>query len=202
MEANPEKYKIIPENLDPEDREAAADHLDERREEAVQPLENEPQKSEEERKVVDKINEYFREEMEALGFEFKPINPDQFHLLEGAEFKRHFPKIDERTGAFYSPKSSAIYLDKTKNPDRLGRYKVMFHEAGHYFSYQVYHANVDTRKLGEYRTGYLVDNPNEDEHSHFRGLNEAVLDKIVMEMLNKNKEDLLRTIDATQEEPN
>lgn len=192
------EINIHPESLSKEDREGAINHLLNRRNEAESKQAGELEKTPEELQVIEKINEYYRHELEDLNLEFNAINPGRFHVYTTDAFHKKFPKVGNRVAAFHSDLSGAIYLNKSKTFGRLGLYKTMFHEAGHEFSYHKYNVDVNDRKIAEDRSGYSVRNLKEINHEHLRGLNEAILDKIVQDILNKNMEDFSKTINIQE----
>lgn len=99
-------------------------------------------------------------------------------------------KYRDKSGGMNQITNSA-YIEKSGR-SRLALYKTIFHEAIHIASFRKYHADAEQRIFQSYRTGYNTQHTREENHEHFRGLNEAVVDKTVMDILRKHQEELIR----------
>lgn len=86
--------------------------------------------------------------------------------------------------------------DKT----RLQAYKSLLHEVVHQISYRSVYANPETRETYVIRSGYNNNQATEEHHEHFRGMNEAVVDSIVKEVLQKHAAELVKDFNITDKE--
>jgi hypothetical protein len=196
---------VFGKKLTPEDEEEVKALVEQMREESRKPLEGEAEKTVEEMKVVDKINEYAAEEFEELGIKEEPaIPPEQIHFLSEEAYDNNFPGEKERGFAFHDPDTGLICVDKSRC-SKPQLFKVVFHEAVHTLSFHKYFASVETRRVGPYRAGYTTARPRVGEdvkkfHEHFRGFNEAITEAITKEVMEKHKGDLASVFHFTPEE--
>jgi hypothetical protein len=169
--------------LTPEGHESAKSYIDRVRMESNKPVEGELQKTAEEERFVQLANSYINEELKSIDVEqLSTITPDQVHILSEAAFNSRYP------GDILGAKewlSNAIYI-RERIGDRASLYKTILHEMVHRRAYQAFRANTDRRTIRPHRTGYMMQDHNLDL-THLRGFNEAVTDKIVQEILEKNK---------------
>ena len=174
---------------------------------------NEPPKTSEELAFIKKANQWLSEEMVTLGIDLgkiESIDPRQIHYLQGDTFAAYFPRSEFLRG-FARVDTGEIFIDKSKL-DRLNVFTVTLHEMVHLKSYYgiKYHARKDiefgVRGRSGYSTSYNIYKGREfnekEEYEYFRGLNEAVTDRVMLDILIRNKEAFLRDFKVTQEERN
>ena len=150
----------------------------------MKPIEGELEKTEEEVEVINKINEYLNKEFIELGIKDRSeIVPEQIHLLPEDVYRKKFPDID--VDAFHDSLNQGICLNKSSHPSRTELYVAILHECIHLASAKNYYYNINRDKIFQYRSGYISFNPREDEHEHFRGLNEMVVDGVRADILKK-----------------
>ncbi len=178
---------IIGKNLTLEDKEEIKNRLEKIKEQARQPIEGEFEKTEDELKFIERVNSYIGEELWGLGLEDKPeIKPEQVHLLPKEVFDEWFPELGSQ--ACSSANRRAIYIDKSASTGlRLPVFKSLLHESLHLASH--YKFRSEENKGMAYRFGYKIYNPKND-HEHFSGLNEAVIDKTAKEIFAKREKEL------------
>jgi len=175
----------------PEDKKAVSAGIEKFKSEGLEHAEGEIEKSPEVLLVVEKISEYLNEEFQLLGIKTPAsISADRIHIVDEEWLKKRFPGVG--ANGIYDPLTDSIFI---KNSDqRLQSYKSMFHEAVHYASFKSYHADWKARVINPRRCGYTAYNPREAGHEHFRGLNEAVVDKTVRMILRKHQAELIREL--------
>ncbi len=162
-----------------------------------EPFEGEPEKTPEELEVISTINDYIQQEFEELNLGDAPvISPEQVHILPTKIYKE---LTKSEGGGRYIPENNTSLCEKGTN--RLQLYAVMLHESIHMVSAQKYYAKtkIERGELNEYRTGYGTKNVL-DQHEHFRGLNEAVVENTTKDILYKNKNHLIEKFNITEEE--
>jgi len=193
------EYNIVGKGVIPEEVEDTSHYLEGRKDDAMKLIEGEYIKTPEELNVVKHINQYLNEEFKELDIKEKAkILPDQIHLLPTNIYNR-LPSISskEKLRAFFYSPNQAAYIDKDDAKSRLALYKTMFHESVHVASFLKFRIKKEEGKVNQYRVGYST---GVEEHEHFTGLNEMVVDKLVHEMLRKHEKELLEEFKITPEE--
>ena len=188
---------IVGKSLGPEDKEELKGRLEKIKEQARQSIEGEFEKTEDELKFVKKVNSYIGEEFGNLGLgKNLEIRPEQVHLLPHKIFDEWFPDLGSQ--ACSSANRQAIYINKSASMGlRLPVFKSILHESLHLSSH--YKFRMEDGKGVAYRFGYKIYNPKND-HEHFSGLNEAVIDKTAREIFGKHEEELTDEFDFSPEE--
>jgi len=183
-------------NLNPEEREKAAKYFEKFFRKGLEPIAGEVEKSEELLRFVEKINGYLNEELKELGLDEVRLDARRIHILPTEDFKREFPHAE--ANGVYRDAEDGVYVKQDKS--RLQTYKSLLHEVIHQISYGAVYANPETRKIYFTRVGYMNEPATEEHHEHFRGINEAVVDSIVREILNKHGQELIKELSITEEE--
>jgi len=183
------EHYIFSKKFSPEEAEEEIESMAKKKEETFKPIEGELEKTPQEIRFIEKINSYLDKEFEELKLKEKAsISPNQIHLFPEETFSKNFP--ESKFMAFNQ--LNGIYLNKSRCDKPQLLFKVMLHEALHTLSFCKYHfdSTEENKIVKEYRSGYRTINPKENYHEHFRGLNEAVIDKMVREIINKHREEL------------
>ena len=189
---------IIGKNLTPEEKEKATAYIEKRQKEYLEPLEGEIEKTPEELKFIEKINTYLGEEFKEMGLKEKPsILPEQIHFLSSEAFDKRAE--ESNTIAFHDSLKKVAYFKKPEFT-RLQLFKTMLHESLHIASFHKYYVDVEQREVIRHKVGYFGGKPFEKEHEHFRGFNEAVIDKTTREILRKHQKELIKKFNITPEE--
>ncbi len=183
-------------NLDEKEREKIAAHFEESFREGLEPVAGEIEKSGEVLRYVEKINGYLNEELKVLGLEEVQLDARRIHILPTDDFKKEFPHAE--ANGVYRDSADGVYVKQDKS--RLQAYKSLLHEVVHQISFRSVYGNPETRQTYVLRNGYTNEQPNEEGHEHFRGLNEAVVDSIVKEILNKHAHELIKEFSINEEE--
>ncbi len=162
---------------------------------AEEPMPGELVKSDDEIKFIQKINDYLSEEIENSGTKKDyEISQKQIHFLPQDLFQKNFPETEiGRKTAIQPPFFDQTYINKTLCQDDLMKYYLMMHESVHILSIKKYY--VDEDSIMPYRSGYGIIHPEEtetDPHEHFRGLNEALVEKIVIDIFTKHKQEICK----------
>lgn len=194
---------IFGKNLSPEKKEKIENRIRQEREKTSQPFENEIEKTSEEIKFINLADSWLTQEFKEIGIAEKPdIRPEIVHFLSREEFKKICRHKD--CMAFASFPENNIYINKDAPPHRLELYATIMHEAVHMPAFEKIYAEVkkpdDNLICSQYRRGYRVENPAEENHEHFRGLGEIIADKTVIEIFHKHKEKLISELNITPEE--
>ena len=172
-----------------------------RKKEALKPLEKEIKKTKEEIEFIKKVDLYLAQELSALGLKKDfSLLPSQFHFLPDEVFSKKFPEEAKNSiEALSDPTTNSVYINKSKRT-RLHLCKSILHEAIHLVSLRVHYADAKRKKIRIYRSGYQVFNPKEKKHEHFRGLNEAIVDKTAIEILKKHKKEIIEELNIAPKE--
>lgn len=185
-------------NLDAEEREKAKKHYERSFEMGLKPIEGEDEKSGEELRFIEKIGKYLNEELASLGLEEVHLDPKRIHILSVEAFRKKFPRKKDTVNGVYLDSEDGVHVKNYGS--RMQVYKSLLHEVVHQISFRSVYANPETRMAYVIRTGYANAQPTEDEHEHFRGLNEAVVDRITQDILVGHKDELIKDFNITAEE--
>ena len=183
--------------LDAEEREKAAKHFEKNLQEGLEPVPGEIDKSGEIFNFIETINGYLNEELQSLGLGEVQLDARRIHVLPPEVFQREFPHRPDANGV-YRGNEDGVYVEKDKS--RLQAYKSLLHEVVHQIAFRSFFANPETRQTYTTRNGYTNEQANEENHEHFRGLNEAVVDSIVKEVFMKHKDELIKEFSISEEE--
>jgi len=192
---------VLGKNLKKSEKRGVKIFIHSRKEKASEPLEKEIKKTKEEIEFIKKVDLYLAQEFSELGLKKNfSLLPSQFHFLPDETFSKKFPgQAKNSIAAFSNLRTDNVYINKSKCA-RPSLYKSIIHEAIHLASLHVYYADIKQTKVRIYRTGYQLFNPKEEEHEHFRGLNEAIIDKMAIEILKKHKDEIIEEFNITPKE--
>lgn len=201
------EYSFIGKNLTPEEIEDADVCLKRDRAERLRPVEGEIEKTPEQLKFIEKVNSWLNEEFEELGIKEKAeVLPEEIHLLSQKAFKQRFPQ--SKSDRFFSPMDQVVYSASSVRgveKNRLALFHAIFHESIHLVSarrYRLHDLNDKEKLVVPYRTGYGTFGFLRGTHEHFKGFDEAVVDKIVLDSLVKHKDEFVREFDIKKHELN
>jgi len=192
MEKDPEieKYNISGKGLTAEQKAETSVYLQKKKEAAMKPMEGELEKTDEELKFIEKINEYLNEQFKELELDKKAdLEPGSFHFLTPEAYKNHIPS---QALGFYDAYKQRICMNKSVFEDKSIFYYAMLHEAIHSLSYQGFHQGEEDKDgipLFNRKSGYRITNP-ENYHHHLGVLNEMVIEEIWRKIINKHARDI------------
>lgn len=166
------------------------------REEGLKHIDGEIEKNDELEKYIVLAAGYLNDELVALGLPATQMDSRRVHAFLGEEYERRVRNKD--TNGLYRSKEDALYVHSGRG--RMQLYKTILHEMVHRAAFKARHADVSERTVGDVRGGYFTRHPNEDKHMHFRGLDEAVVDRIVMDIAQKHFDELIQQLHITEEE--
>ncbi len=146
-----------------------------------------------EKGVVETLNDLLLGEAEKLDVDFDRyfFPSDHIHLLDGDMYKLI---TGCKSVAVYRTQDDNVLINwhKVLHPNSYTYVKLLVHEILHNYSFQAVHISKDKKlnhkQITDYRNGYLSINPSERGHEHFRGLNEAVIERYAAELVTQNKE--------------
>jgi hypothetical protein len=192
-------------DLSQEDKDLHSQGFAEKREKAEERIPGEEEKSDEEKLVIRKINEYLNEEFNRLGIEeVVNISESQIHLLPRESFRKLFDTsdegIDEEVNGVTSAVSNVIYIERGHG-DRLQMYQAMFHEAVHLIAFHRWSFDPRSGKQSG-RTGYGITKmyPNASREYKLSGFDEGITEAIAREMILTHQADLVQSLKVTEEE--
>ena len=195
------EFKIVGKNLSPEKKEDFSKKREEIEKESLTSFQNELEKTEQAKQIIQFVNSWLEEELGKLGLKYNQIPYEKVHMFSEEGFKKTFPKEDETVKGFNSSVGREAYIKISDDADRSQIFKTVVHEMIHLASHNVYYGNAKEDKLKNYRTGYANTNYTEGNvHQHFRGFNEGVIDLMVSEMMTKKFEDISRLTGLPKEE--
>ena len=161
------EFNIIGKDLDKGAFELSKKSLNEWREEGMEKIDGEIEKSPEETRWILMVNEYIDKEVEKLGLEQKnTLLKEQVHMLSEKSFNKNV-KSRDADGAFRSMEQG-IYIEK-ENRNRIQILKTVLHEALHFKSLQKFYVDSNRMKIDVIKLGYQTYKPDENDHEHFRG---------------------------------
>lgn len=162
-------------------------------------LEGEQQKTEEEIKMIQTVNEFIAEEFKRLEIQepFIPIDPEQVHLLSRETYQRKFDMATDDGSAH--PVSHEVYIVKD-DFSRNYLFSTLLHEILHMASHQKFYADTDNHNIYDYRVGYRLRNQKEEDL--FRGFNEIMTDFTLFKIWGRHRDDLEAKLSFTKDEAN
>jgi len=200
-----ENILIFGKNIGPEDVTEAKEFIKGEKARGMQKIEGEYEKTEEEIKFIAAANKYISKELQTLGIREMPkITPEEFHFLPKEAFLRKYPQGENSDGA-YDVFDRVVYIAKDRMKNRLYEFQTVLHEAVHLVAYKKMHLE-EKGGLSEYRTGYSSNNlkhlggKKESSHEHFRGLDEAIVDQFIIDLVNNNLEDMKEEFNISEAE--
>lgn len=169
-------------------------------EESSKTLEGEPEKTEEEIKLIDMVNSLIGSELTDLGIEgYEPLPMDRIHILPDEVFKSHFP--NSTSHAFFRATNDAVYINKSDAPTKAHLVYLLTHELIHRASTIKFYAD-DADHISEARVGYRIRSSwkENDRVSRLSGFNELMNDMTVFLIFRKNQELLEKDMGIAREE--
>jgi hypothetical protein len=152
---------------------------------ALQPLEDEIEKSPELIGMIDRIREVISADMQKLGLEKDlSLDPRQIHLIPRQKCAELFPE-NAQDGCYEFATNFAIYMGTGDNSSVIYDYNILIHEIVHLASFTSSFYSTDRKSVHPYRHGFHNHNrfDEADFHDHFEGLNEAVVEKYTQEII-------------------
>lgn len=193
-------------NLSPEQSEEIQASFETLRAKGIEKMPGEVEKSQEELDFIEKANEYLAKELQELGIqEYRAVQPEQVHFLSAESFTDYMRKsegkeVNPEVGSLTNEASGAIVLNKDHG-NRLQQYRSIFHEMTHALSFQNWIFDLG-RNEGRVRFGYSIHSTESKvvKYHKLAGFNEAVVEGITYELMNKYKDELMQTFHFTEEE--
>ncbi|EKE11047.1 MAG: hypothetical protein ACD_15C00150G0002 [uncultured bacterium] len=195
------RFKIVGKNMTPEKRDYFSEKRKESEEESKKPFVGEMEKSEKAREIIRFINACIAEKFQELGLEYQEIPEEKNHLFSKEGFKKAFPNKDDAVNGFNNSVNKENIIKVTEDSAKV--FKVMLHEMVHAASHGAYYGDIQSNKLREYRTGYVVSNWHDGEenvHEHFRAFNEGMIDLIVSEIVKGKLDDINKLLEISKED--
>ncbi len=161
------------------------------------PVEGELAKTEIEKKMVMMVDILLEEEFENLGLEYDHfVDENQVHVINESKKEKY---IDSTADAVYDSAHQQIFLSpESENNSRANQFHHLLHESIHAVSYHKYFLQ-ENGELDNYRIGYRVDHPNKDT-VRFKALNEAVTERIALEIIDLKKRVLMEELSVSEED--
>lgn len=153
-------------------------------------LEGEMEKTAEQLKMINVINELLEQEFKRLGIQEAPrhINPERVHFLsqEAWNKDKDFKKHPDGGGVYSKPGVIYINVESCGNKEKL--LQIFLHEAIHFVSKQKMVITKNGTAI-DYRAGYEMQDPKRRKQE-FHLLNETIINITVEDMLTRHKERL------------
>jgi hypothetical protein len=190
----PEYNFIIHGDATPEEKEDHEEWAQGWLKESMRPIEGELEKTPQELKLLNLINDDVESNFATLGLENPPaILPEQIHFLNDKGFTAVLGQRGEHDNPGEPPafqKRGAVYVNRERYESKVQLVDDVAHECFHLASVHKFIANG--KKLAEYRLGYNLISSRAKSFEPFRGLNEAVTEQSVMEFMHKYKSSLVQ----------
>lgn len=180
-----------------EQKELAAQELKLEEEKGSKPFPREGYKTPEDLRFIELANQYLAKELEHLGVDFEPISLDKIHLLKDVAWFTKYSGDNSLGKHEHGANNASInlfnieILSLNENVDaRLKRFAVILHEMIHIAGHIKFRIDEDGN-LNSYRMGYKTIEQHERKGDElFEGLNEAVVDGMVMHILRHYQDEL------------
>ena len=190
-----ESHKIYGEALPPEDKKLVVKTLEKWNAESRGSLKGELNKTPEQFRFIKDANAWIGREFTELEIEDPPIVAQELiHYLPEEEYKKLGKRQSKTIGVSFSLENTAYVNISACN--RLQLFKTTLHEMIHLVSAKAVFVDPKKATISPYRIGYDV----EHGKSFFHGLNEAVVDKMTLEILKKNWGELEKSFSVSEEE--
>lgn len=194
-----ENFKLHFAGVPEDDRDMPINIVKKEKDKWNQKIQGEYEKTKEESKAIDLINNFLQQEIKELNVEPKDsILPNRVHFIDGQIAK----SLEIESDGVYSTRKDAVFINKDNFIDgRLNFYKNILHEIIHYYSFNSLIAIDSTKDIKNYRSGFVSHNPEDtSRHEHLRGFNEAVVEKVLQDILRKNRDFLIKELNITNKE--
>lgn len=182
------QFSKIP-DVKKEDLEKIQDSISRAKKEKTEKIPGEYEKTQEELHAIDIVNDLIKEELKELGIEVNEnLTEDRVHFVN----QKIADDLEIKATGRYTLDAHRIIINKDKTNNRYLRIlKTLLHEALHYYSIHLLLGTVENGSdvIKERRCGYhLKKSPDQNGyHNHFRGLNEAITEKLTGYILKKNR---------------
>ncbi len=196
-----ERFTFVGPGRTPEEEVSAAYSMARKRKEKEKFSEIELEKTAEELRVIDYIDDLLKEEFCDLGIiEMPEIHPDRFVFISEEDFSQRESKEGVK-GTYFSFEDVAMFC-RERSLNRVDLYKTMMHEAVHMTSHMKHWVDVKNKKINQYRVGYSIANTShpDDRHPHLNAFNEGVTELTVEQFFHKHKNDIVKKFDFSDEE--
>lgn len=198
-----ENFKVHFHKTPEDEKEIVLKIIESEKNEGLKHIDGEIKKTEEELRSIEVFNELIQKEIKELGLVYdKSIKPDQVHMVDTKTAKILGIKLggqDSQTQSIVVDKS--YFIEKN---DLYDFYTAILHEMIHGLSFSSIIVQGDTRHIDKYRSGYKSMNPinahkKGEKHNHFNGLNEAVTQKLTIELIIKHKDLINKELNLSDE---
>ncbi len=195
-----ENLEFIGRSYDPEEKDALKEVLKEWSKESSAPVDGELEKTEEEIKIIDTINDFISEELIHLGIDsYETMPVGKIHILPGDSFKVHFPDFEGQ--AFFKATNDSIYLNKDGLDTKAKLFSTLLHELIHRASTKKFYTDEE-KNISDARVGYRIHSTwkGVERRNRLVGFNEVIVDYTVYKILSKNQKILEEKIGVTEED--
>jgi len=190
-----ESHKIYGEALSPEEKERAAKTLEKWNAESRESLKGEMKKTPEQFRFIKEADAWIGREFTELEIEDPPIVAQELiHYLPEEEYKKLGRRQSKTIGVSFSLENTAYVNISACN--RLQLFKTTLHEMLHLASAKAVFVDPKKATINPYRIGYNV----YSDKSLFHGLDEAVVDKMTLEILKKYWGEIEQNYSISEEE--
>ena len=197
MEKNPE---FIGRKYEADEKLKLQQTMQSRSEESLLPIEGELEKTKEELLMIETIDSLIENELMELDVDtYKPIKPEQVHILSGSVFDDTFP--DSTDKAFFVSASDIVYLNRDTADSRARIFSTLLHELIHRASTRKFYCDEADGAIGNARVGYRLRSTwkkDKNRQNRLRGFNELMADYTVYKLLMKNQQELESTLGITK----
>lgn len=195
--------KIFGRNLTEDDKIDAEKFVSQKHQEGLKPLNGELIKTPQEEQGINTAREYLNSELENLRLDKIPLPSESVHLLSHETFIKNFPEMEKiYCHAFIKTLDRAIYIDKSAYENNWFEFMTsILHEITHSLSAKNYWVDETDKSVHVIQDGYESTNPSQGEnHIHFRGLNEAIIDQIVYNILDAHSKEIVEEFHLPEQE--
>ena len=187
-----EKYNFVGKNLTPEIKEGFSEKLDQKRQKGLETsFENEVTKTPEDLEIIKKVEISLNEELKELNLPADVVlDPKEVHFLKEGFLvnKGHYDPKDQQIKFYAEENSVRIIIKKIIRKSTSLRdysFSIILHETIHKHSPQKHEIiNRDTPEIRTLGTGYGSYSKKRKENI-FKGFNEAVVQRIVVDITQK-----------------
>ncbi len=158
--------------------------------EGMEPMEGEMEKTEEDIKMLNMLNDFIKDEMLSLGIKhYEPLPAEKVHILPQKIFEKHNPQSSKMGGslaASFNPADDTLYINKGVSDSRALMLMSILHEALHRTSTMKFYA--DKKTIYNARIGYSLKSAwkKEGRQKKLSGFNELMVHYTTLKILLKN----------------